>query len=74
MTGNSDFPPPGVTAARMSAMSAASPAASASTIAATCAWCRRRERGGEDSRDAPKLLKHHLNRYGSEGNPLFYSG
>jgi hypothetical protein len=37
MTGSSDLPPPGVTAARILVTSAASPAASALTIAATCA-------------------------------------
>jgi hypothetical protein len=38
MTGSSDLPPPGVTAARMSLTSLAWPDATACTIAAIWAW------------------------------------
>ena len=38
ITGSSDLPPPGVTAAKMSATSLASPEAIARTMAAIWAW------------------------------------
>ena len=43
ITGSSDLPPPGVTAARMSARSVC-PAAIAATMPATRCWCARRGR------------------------------
>ena len=48
ITGSSDLPPPGVTAAKMSVTSLASPEAIARTMAAIWAWWVRRGRGGDD--------------------------
>ena len=55
ITGNSDLPPPGVTAARMSVTSVVSPDTRAGTMAASWAWWVRSGRGGSDKQGSSKV-------------------